>query len=48
MQDAPQLILQIYILARRPPHTTEKDYIITGNYSLHILLLFLKKSNRPR
>ena len=49
MQDAPQLILQIYILARRPPHTTEKDYVITGNYSLHILLLFFFwKSNRPR
>lgn len=31
MQDAPQLILQLYILARRPPvANTEYDYIITG------------------
>lgn len=31
MQDAPQLILQLYILAKRPPQTkTENDYIITG------------------
>lgn len=33
MQDAPQLILQIYILARRPPQThSENDYIITGTF----------------
>lgn len=33
MQDAPQLILQLYILAKRPPQsTTGNDYIITGNY----------------
>ena len=31
MQDAPQLILQLYILAKRPPQSkTENDYIITG------------------
>lgn len=31
MQDAPQLILQIYILAKRPPESkTEHDYIVTG------------------
>lgn len=34
MQDAPQLILQIYILAKRPPSVgnSETDYIITGNH----------------
>ena len=34
MQDAPQLILQLYILARRPPvSNTEFDYIVTGDPS---------------
>ena len=32
MQNAPQLILQLYILAKRPPESkTENDYIITGD-----------------
>ena len=31
LQDAPQLALQIYILAKRPSATkTQRDYIITG------------------
>ena len=33
MQDAPQLILQLYILAKRPPNSkSQNDYIITGYY----------------
>lgn len=39
MQDAPQLILQLYILAKRPPESkSENDYIITGK--LHNLSNF--------
>lgn len=38
MQDAPQLALQIYILAKRPAATnkSERDYIITGNDSDYV------------
>ena len=35
MQDAPQFILQLYILAKRPPTSkTQNDYILTGEWRL--------------
>lgn len=48
LQDAPQLILQLYILAKRPPASkTDNDYIITGDFLKNMYIYFKRVLNGP-